>query len=122
MDTGFSAFWSAYPRREAKKEAEKAWKKLTDSDRKQALEKLPAHVRYWADREKRYMPLPATWLNGARWEDEIEVVDVPKASSAWWTSEEATLAKARELGIVAQGGEDWTSFRKRIADRIRAAA
>lgn len=58
------------------------------------------------------------------WVRRQRAVAVPPKSGAgaWWTSEEATLAKAKELGMVAQGGEDWNSFRKRIADRIRAAA
>lgn len=119
----FADFWAAYPRREAKREAEKAWMKLKAAEKIAALQAIPAHVAKWDNegREKRFIPLPATWLNGARWEDEVEV-EVPKSSSAWWTTEEGTMQKGRELGMDARPGEDMATYRKRIADRIRSAA
>lgn len=72
----FDQFYSAYPRKVAKKDAMKAWDKLTQDQQKAAVEALPRHVRYWqgCETEKAFIPHPATWLNGWRFEDEIEEV------------------------------------------------
>ena len=120
----FEDFWKQYPRKVNKHMAREVWKRLTPQERSEALKNVGRHVRYWELKgtEQDYIPHGRTWLSQRRWEDELEVEAVPKTSSAWWTSEEATMAKAREFGMAAQGGEDWNSFRKRIADRIRAAA
>jgi len=72
MDDGFTAFWTAYPRKVAKKDAEKAWEKLAPSPPLQetiidAIEQQMM-TQQWADG---FIPYPATWLRGARWEDEI---------------------------------------------------
>lgn len=39
---------------------------------------------------------------------------------AWWTSEAATQAVARQLGMTARGGESWEDFRGRIRARLAA--
>ena len=69
---GFDLFWTAYPKKEGKLDARKAWTKLKPDDdlRATILRALEAKKRTWTDRK--YIPLPATWLNGARWEDELE--------------------------------------------------
>jgi uncharacterized protein YdaU (DUF1376 family) len=39
----------------------------------------------------------------------------PKAPTAsWWATEQATLAKGREIGLEPRPGEDWDAFRSRI--------
>ena len=68
----FERFWAAYPRKTAKQDAIRAFRKL-DADETllavilDALEKQKAAPQ-WSD--PRYIPHPATWLNGRRWEDE----------------------------------------------------
>jgi hypothetical protein len=37
-------------------------------------------------------------------------------TDAWWTSEEATMRKARELGMPARPGESMADWRRRLAD------
>lgn len=66
---GFDLFWSAYPRREGKGRAEKAWTKAV---RLASPEKIIDAVKAtkWSD-EKQFIPLPASWLNDRRWEDEL---------------------------------------------------
>lgn len=68
----FECFWTTYPRRVAKKEARRAWEKLKPAQQESALQALPSHVEFWADRETQFIPYPASWINGERWEDEIE--------------------------------------------------
>ena len=71
---GFDLFWSLYPRKVAKADAVKAWEKLGPDDELQRgifeAVKLQTKSRQWANRE--YVPYPATWLNGKRWNDVVE--------------------------------------------------
>lgn len=79
-DAAFAEWWMAYPRKESKQSARKAYAKaLTDGPKKsrpttEALtEALSAQCSVWR-RENRpvdKMPHAATWLNGRRWEDEV---------------------------------------------------
>lgn len=70
----FDAFWSAYPRKRGKEKARRAWKKLKPDialcrTMSAALERDKAS-RDWQKDAGAYIPYPATWLNGRRWEDE----------------------------------------------------
>lgn len=67
----FADFWTLYPRHIAKKDAARAWSKLTDAQRVDALVGAVAWRRVWATKDPEFIPHPATWLNGWRWEDEI---------------------------------------------------
>ena len=71
MIVDFSDFWGMYPRRVAKKDARKAWDKIPPKLHNQILTALFEWSRIWKDRgEIEYIPYPASWLNGERWEDE----------------------------------------------------
>ncbi len=70
----FDDFWLLFPRREAKKDARKAWDRLHPSPEVQqqiatALE-WQVHREQWRKADGAYIPLPATWIRGERWEDE----------------------------------------------------
>jgi len=75
-DEGFKTFWAAYPRKTAKENARKAWKKLKVTE--ELLDTILAAVErhrksdQWLRDGGQYIPHPATWLNGHRWEDEAE--------------------------------------------------
>lgn len=69
----FEKFWLAYPKKVAKKEAVKAWDKLKVDEQlfiiiMDKIEKMKG-TRAWSD--SAYIPYPATWLNGERWNDEV---------------------------------------------------
>lgn len=74
---GFTEFWLSYPCKKAKAEALKAWKKLKPDD--QAIEGILAGLErdkrsdQWLRDGGQFIPHPATWLNGRRWEDEAPV-------------------------------------------------
>ena len=78
--SGFEDFWRAYPNKKDKQKAIKAWSKHKP-DLKKVLSavKTQSQSDQWTKDEGRFIPLPTTWLNGARWEDEVsgkpEVVD-----------------------------------------------
>lgn len=72
LEQSFSEFWSMYPRKEAKSKALASWMKLKPDS--ELLEKIlggiaKAKSLKWHDPQ--FIPLPATYLNGQRWEDEI---------------------------------------------------
>lgn len=71
----FERFWQEYPRRIARKDAEKAWSKIPPHKQIDVMTALRNHVTSWKQQGtgKQFIPYPATWLNGARWEDEIEL-------------------------------------------------
>lgn len=76
-DNGFEDFWKLYPRKLAKSAAVKAWKKLNPTgDLKKAMIEAIQGQMLSADWQKdngQFIPHPATWLNGRRWEDEHNV-------------------------------------------------
>lgn len=77
-DELFEKFWSAYPRKSAKAEAKKAFSKITADQLKNTI--LPdiekrRNSSQWQD--QKYIPYPATYLRGERWNDEIRN-DKPK--------------------------------------------
>jgi hypothetical protein len=75
-DDGFAAFWKEYPRKDAKAQALKAWKKIkptgqTLADLMAGLERRISSEQ-WRKDGGRFIPYPATWLNNERWKDETD--------------------------------------------------
>lgn len=70
----FERFWSSYPRKTAKRNALRAFEKLnvTEALLTEMLAALDwqRHSEQWTKDNGSYIPHPATWLNGRRWEDE----------------------------------------------------
>ena len=72
----FEAFWKAYPRKVNKQAAEKAFNKLKPSEDlfKAIMAGLENHKKskQWTRDDGQYIPHASTWINGKRWEDELE--------------------------------------------------
>jgi predicted phage replisome organizer len=70
----FDEFWSAYPKKKAKEAARKAWVKLKPDETlgKEIIQAVieSAKTKDWLKENGKYIPYPATYLNGKRWEDE----------------------------------------------------
>lgn len=68
---GFDVFWSAYPRKVGKGQAERAWRTAV---KKASADQITASMlAYPFDRDRpEYIPHASTWLNGERWLDRIE--------------------------------------------------
>jgi hypothetical protein len=70
----FEEFWSAYPKKVAKEAARKAWVKLKPDETlgKEIIQAVmeSAKSKDWLKENGKYIPYPATYLNGKRWEDE----------------------------------------------------
>ncbi|WP_273009411.1 hypothetical protein [Spongiibacter tropicus] len=71
----FEEFWSAYPKKSGKGDAQDAWTKINPNAELKAkiLWSLEAQKRShdWTKENGKYIPNPSTWLNQDRWEDEL---------------------------------------------------
>ncbi len=70
--TGFDEFWKLYPRKEAKQKSIDSWKtKKYAKISNLIIESLSGQLAagMWSG-DLKFVPLPTTFLNGKRWEDE----------------------------------------------------
>lgn len=106
----FAVFWERYPRRIGKASAQKAFAKLIKKQKdverfmKTTLSSLEWWKRQnsWVKDNGRFIPYPATWLNGGHWEDITENKDGFDANSAEFLN--ASSESDAELIRRMQGG------------------
>jgi len=69
----FDDFWTLYSRREARKDAMKAWQQISPREQLAAVCAAMEWRRIWAaqGRATHHIPLAATWLRAERWEDDL---------------------------------------------------
>jgi hypothetical protein len=122
----FDEFWSKYPRKIAKKAAMQAYARLPMDEQELAVETIDTHLEYWKLKETDtdFIPHPATWLNQGRYFDELEMkAKAPKKPALpWYSTEQLTMDKARELNMQPRPGEDMPQFRTRIAQKVAEQA
>ena len=84
IEESFSTFWKVYPRKDGKKAAQKSFVRIMRDadDPADLLDRLIRSVELarrspqWQRDDGQFIPLPATWLNNERWEDQ-GVEDIP---------------------------------------------
>ena len=115
----FDRFWTAYPRKVNKPGARRAFDKVNpDAALLDSMltaisrQKLSAQ---WQENGGQYIPHPATWLNGRRWEDET----APPAAGAGRTVAAQAYAQ-RDYTGVEEALQD--AQRKRILERMEKGA
>jgi hypothetical protein len=63
-------------------EAKKSFIKLNPNETllKEILDSLEKHKKteQWLKDDGQFIPYPSSWLNGRRWEDEVEIKSEPK--------------------------------------------
>lgn len=91
-DDSFEAFWICYPKKKSRSTAEKVWRKLAPSPEltQRILDAVAAQRNSpdWIKDGGQFIPYPATFLNGKRWEDEAEVAKPVNGSPVpvdWFT-------------------------------------
>lgn len=111
----FDQFWEAYPKKVAKQQAFKVWKKnklherlneiLDDLDKRKSAN--------WLNNDKQFIPNPTTYLNGERWNDEIftekqnEVANGrEKASSLARKHWDLHVKNIRDVQAARESGKD----------------
>lgn len=79
MPDAFDQFWTIYPRKVAKGAARRAFasacRRASPSVIIAALQAYPFDLS-----RPKFIPHPATWLNGDRWEDELTAIAPQEAS------------------------------------------
>ena len=77
VEVRFDEFWNAYPKKVGKQYALKAWNKIkpTAELHESIMQAINRQKRsdQWRRDNGRYIPNPATWLNGGYWENGEEV-------------------------------------------------
>lgn len=73
----FLKFWACYPKKKSKTSALKAFEKINPDDELLCAMLSAVEIQKkssdWVKDNGQYIPYPATWLNGSRWEDEQEI-------------------------------------------------
>lgn len=71
----FESFWEIYPKHQDKKKAKQKFLKLCTNEKeyKAIMDGLRNVLPVWAKKDTKYIPMPTTWLNGERWNDEVDL-------------------------------------------------
>lgn len=97
----FLTFWAKYPKKQAKPIAWQSWQKhVTDPAAVMAALEWQTKGEDWTKAGGSYVPMPATYLNQHRWEDEkpkLSVSSVPQYPKVvvpeWMKTAKAVVAK-----------------------------
>lgn len=86
---GFTEFWAAYPKKEAKKAAlriyERTIKDTSPEDIINGAKRYAEHVKA-EKKERKFIKSPDGWLNAGRWEDDITTsTHAPSKNPLWDT-------------------------------------
>jgi hypothetical protein len=123
----FDRFWAAYPRKVAKADARKAW--IQTQKIRPPLDNILKAIEsacrssQWVKGGGDFIPYPATWLRGERWEDvhEVTLPDVVN-SKPWHETAAGIEAKGRELGITPDTFASWPEFKQAVMHKTMRAA
>jgi len=95
----FEVFWEKWPRREAKAAARRAWAKIPIAE----YAVLMSGLEMWRKSDqwtRGIIPHPATWLNGKRWEDEVEILASSNGAKGGSRAEQRTRNNLRAAGFI----------------------
>ena len=72
-ENAFAEFWDAYPKKVGKKDAYKAFCKLSKADWPKLVPAVEQQKqsKQWQKDEGQFIPNPSTWLNQGRWDDDL---------------------------------------------------
>ena len=118
---GFALFWQEYPRKAAKAAALKAWQKLNPSP--ELVERILDHVRDhkrspdWIKDGGQFVPHPATFLNGRRWEDDIPP-DTGPGMAYHGYQERLAHKRLEDTGTVVDLDQDGAGWEAELAKAL----
>lgn len=126
-DQEFEQFWAAWPKKVAKADARKAWNATARirPDLQTVLNAILAASRteQWMRGNGQFIPYPATWLRGERWDDQ-HTVALPGVvnEKPWYETASGIEAKGRELGITPDQYRSWPEFKQAVVHASMRAA
>jgi len=115
----FDRFYQAYPKHVAKEDAVRAWKKITPPPTEDFVNTLIARIDIlrttdgWLKNNGEFIPNPATWLNGKRWDDEIKT----GTSSSGNQQKKEPIPPSRRI-VVAGDPEIYANRDQELWDRM----
>ena len=78
----FDDLWKIYPKKVGKGTARKALEKALAKETEHKIQhSLALFIRAWGSQDKKFMPHLATWLNGERWDDELQEASLQDMTS-----------------------------------------
>lgn len=94
----FLKFYELYPKKVKKKDTEKWFLKNKPDEElfNKIIEGLEKHLKSKQWKDKQFIPYPTTWLNGERWNDEVEIEE---------TEEERLKRLEKEIEEAKKRGE-----------------
>lgn len=80
---GFAEFWKAWPRKHGKKKAEAEWKKI-EHDVDVIIDVAREWAKHYAEHgvDKKWIPEPANWLKGERWDEDLPLIHIDAKGAA----------------------------------------
>jgi len=104
-DNLFEEFREKYPRKVNKKKAETSFKKLSEEDKRLAIDMIEKfkQTKQWQD--KQYIPHPTTYLNWLRFKDEVDECDI-----AWYVDESKTEEIEKDEKIEEKFMQLWNEY------------
>jgi len=120
----FDEFYSAYPKKQNKPDAKKAWQQTIEA--RPSLSVLISAIleqsksKSWMEG---YVPLPASWLRGHRWADETEIKLAGVVNEKLWHETASGIeAKGKELGLDPSQFDSFPAFKVAVMRQAMKAA
>ena len=112
--SAFDEFWTAYPRKTAKGDAKRAWEKAARTTPDLLAKCLDALAwqrtqEQWTRDGGQYIPYPATWIRGERWDDENPLIAEQQRqaqAAAKAVTDDAAYRAMRER-VMAEQAQAW---------------
>lgn len=97
-DRVFNEFWSAYPKKVGKKDAQRAFAKVPKAEWPKLIPAVERQKKskQWQKDDGQYIPNPSTWLNQGRWDDEVNEVDNSRPAHIKGQVDSSTLKRKLE--------------------------
>jgi hypothetical protein len=107
----FARFWQAYPRKQHKKDAVKAWEQVKKKGMLPPLDTILKAIEeakrseQWQREDGRFIPLPASWLRGGYWDDEYTTTTGPTLTEVELIRDAEGLKAGERLKVeILDGG------------------
>jgi len=114
----FTDWWNAYPKKIGRKRCEQIWRtRNLDTMADELISDVQNRMRVDAKWREGFIPNPQTYLNGDRWQDEIDHQKraPPKGNGATdW------LETGKQIGVTARPGETMEAYARRVRKALDA--
>lgn len=108
MDT-FDDFWREYPRKVSKKDARKAWGRAVKIELPAVIIMgLKRQIPFLESRPLEFRPHAATWLNGERWEDEVQIPSAQRRPKSDFDQHQDAVQRELDKALGRTSDDEFT--------------